>query len=394
MPADLASLVPGVAAYSNVTLDPSQPLRRQPYEAERPRPQPFMDSFDQSEIFYDVFRDHTGSHVYLLGPMALNLAPLVEQMEITGQPSGTRAKPRVFHAIQMLIARVTLPKGDDTLEIRFGDQTFSVPVQPNRSPEFADDRIIVAINKDNELDWIRDWARFYVREHGATAAVIYDNGSTRYSRAELSAALAEVEGLKRYLVIDWPFRYGSRDHGFTAHRFGENWARFAQPPMFTHFFRKYAMASRSFVSVDIDELVISRSRKSIFRSAERSLFGLRRFNRIWVLNMRDTEGLPHHADYAIRKKGMAAKDRGKKWAASPRRAYLASWRAQMWTHQVRGWLNLSGSSADFFGYHFRGISHAWNYDRSDNVPFDPALHVEDRLLRKVMNETFPERRQR
>lgn len=391
MAIDLLSTNPAIANHSLVALDAGRLLRREPYEAERTRASAFIKKFDDTSVFYDVFRDHTGRHVYLIGPMALNLEPLVAQMVITGVNSGQAAKPKVFHAIQMLIVRVTLPESDTELFLRLGDQEWIVPIQPNRSAALARDRIIFAINKDNLLEWMVDWARFYVREHGATAVVIYDNGSTQYSMAELSAALAGVEGLQKFLIIDWPFRYGMRDVGFAGHRFGEGWARFAQPPMFTHLFRKYGMAARSILSVDIDELVISRTRQSIFKSVERSLFGLRRFNRLWVLNMREGQGVPRHADYVVRKKGTAAKDRGKKWAVAPGRAFLASWRAQLWTHQVRGWLNLSGSSPEFFGYHFRGISHGWNYDRTDPGAFDPAIHVRDRLLSKALADHFPDR---
>ena len=70
-----------------------------------------------------------------------------------------------------------------------------MPIQPNRSAALRGDRVIFTINKDNDLAWIADWARFYVAEHGATAAVVYDNGSTDYIGRPLSGAtLAAVPG--------------------------------------------------------------------------------------------------------------------------------------------------------------------------------------------------------
>ena len=136
-------------------------------------------------------------------------------------------------------------------------------------------------------------------------------------------------------------------------------------------------------------------RKSVFKAVERAPFGLLRFNRVWVLNMRETQGLPRHSDYVVRKKGLQSRDRGKKWAVAPARAFLASWRAQLWTHYAKGWLNLAGSRADFYGYHFRGISHGWNYDRSDSgVQFDPKLHEKDHLIIDTFADVFGTTRQR
>jgi hypothetical protein len=394
MALDLAQADAHIAAASPALLDPARELRRIPLGPELERPQSFYDRFDDSAVFYDVFRDHTGRHVYLIGPMGLNLTPLIDALVITGHPSGTISKPRIHHGVQAEILRVTLPRSDTRLSFRFGDQNFIVPIQPNQSRHFRNDRVIFTINKDNDLAWIADWAKFYVGEHGATAAVIYDNGSTSYSLDELRVTLASVEGLSKFLVIPWPYKFGSMDDVFEGHRFGGNWPMFAQPPKFTQFFRKYAMEARSILNVDIDEFVMSPFRKSVFKAVERSPFGLLRFNRVWVLNSRTESGLPRHAHFFVRKKGTAARDRGKKWALAPRKAVFASWRAQPWTHFVKGWFNLSGSSAEFYGYHFIGISHSWYWDRTENIAFDPKLHVKDQLMLDTFADVFGTDRKR
>jgi hypothetical protein len=394
MATDLALAHPDIAVAAPVLLDPARPLRRIPLGPELDRPQSFHDRFDDDAVFYDVFRDHTGRHVYLIGPMALNLAPLIDNLEIFGHPSGTSARPRIHHGIQAEILRVTLPKGDTHLRFTFGEQPVEVAIQPNRSDAFRGDRIVFTINKDNDLAWIADWARFYVAEHGATAAVVYDNGSTGYSLDDLRTTLAAVPGLEKFLVIPWPYRFGSMDDVFTGHKFGGNWAMFAQPPKFTQFFRRYGMRARSILNADIDELVMSPFRRSVFKAVERSPFGLLRFNRMWVLNARAEDGVPRHAQFVIRKKGVAARDRGKKWAIAPGRAFFASWRAQPWTHQVRGWFNLSGSSGAFYGYHFIGISRSWYWDRTEQITFDPKLHVKDQLMIDTFADVYGTPRRR
>lgn len=388
MAIDLAQSEAGIAASSSVLLSEAGSLRRLPLAPELERPAGFFEHFDDRTLFYDVFRDHTGRHVYLIGPMALNLAPLLDTMTVQGLPSGTRATPKVHHGVQAEIVRVTLPPSDTRLALSLGEERFEVSIQPNRSTAFKGDRVIFTINKNNALDWIADWARFYVAEHGATTAVVYDNGSTDYAIEDLRATLAAVEGLQKFLVIPWPYRFGTMSDVFEGHKFGGKWAMFAQPPKFTQFFRKYAMQARSILNVDIDELVMSPFRQSIFKAVERSPFGLLRFNRVWVLNARDESGPPRHRQFVIRRKGIAARDRGKKWAMAPGRAFFASWRAQPWTHQVKGWLNLSGSSIRFYGYHFIGISRSWYWDRTEEIKFDPKLHIRDPLMIKTFADIF------
>lgn len=388
MAQDLAYLDPTLAQSSAVKLAGDQPLRRLPLGPDLERPQSFHDRFDAEHLFYDVFRDHTGRHVYLIGPMGLNLTPLIDAMTITGQQSGKTAKLRIHHGVQVTIVRVTLPAADTALQLTLGDQVFGAPIQPNASSALAGDRVIFTINKDNHLQWIADWARFYVREHGATTAIVYDNGSTEYTLDQLRQTLADVEGLKKFLVVPWRYPFGSMNDVFTRHKFGGHWAMMAQPPKYTQFFRRYAMRARSILNVDIDELVVSPNRKSIFKAVERSVFGLLRFNRVWVLNAREETDAPRHSQFVIRKKRLAARDPGKKWALAPGRAFLASWRAQPWTHQVKGWLNLSGSSIDFYGFHFMGISRSWYEDRTEKITFDPALHERDKLLIATFADVF------
>ncbi|WP_157959713.1 hypothetical protein [Devosia submarina] len=398
---DLAQADPQIAAASPALLDPARELRRVPLGPELDRPENFYERFDDCAVFYDIFRDHSGRHVYLIGPMGLNLTPLIETLVITGHPSGTISKPRIHHGVQAEILRVSLPPSDNRLSFRFADQHFILPIQPNRSRHLRGERVIFTINKDNDLAWIADWAKFYVREHGATAAVIYDNGSTTYSLDELRITLASVEGLGKFLVIPWPYKFGSMNDVFSSrgmggrwNRLGPNWGMFAQPPKFTQFFRKYAMEARSILNVDVDELVMSPFRKSVFKAVERSPFGLLRFNRVWVLNSRTETGPPRHDQFFIRKKGTAARDRGKKWALAPSRSFFASWRAQPWTHFVKGWLNLSGASADFYCYHFIGISRSWYWDRTESIGFDPKLHVKDKLMLDTFADVFGTDRKR
>ena len=59
---------------------------------------------------------------------------------------------------------------------------------------FAGRNCLMTLSRDNALDWIRDWAAFHVREHGADAVLFFDNGSTDYRPEEILAASPASRG--------------------------------------------------------------------------------------------------------------------------------------------------------------------------------------------------------
>lgn len=384
-----ASATPPEALSSPVLLDENQPLRRLPHTPELGTREGFAEKFDHRSLFYDVFRSRNGRHVYLIGPVAISLEPVLEELTVTGLQSGTKTKLQIHHALQAVICRVALPKQDQTIALEFAGQRHEVQIQPNHSDLFKGQRLLLSINKNNHLTWLKDWAEFYVKEHGATAILLYDNGSTLYTLDELRAAISSVEGIKTTLVVPWVHPFGMHNYEYRDKRNKGHWAYFAQPPMFTQALRKYGMQARSILNVDIDELVVSPFRRSIFKAAERSLWGTVKFNRLWIENIRaPSNQLPRHAEFFVRKKGWAAKNISKKWALDPSRAWLGGWKAQPWTHAINNWFSLAGARVDFYGYHVTPINTNWHWDRSVEIAFDPKIHETDKLLKRVLTEVY------
>ncbi|WP_216075142.1 hypothetical protein, partial [Acinetobacter baumannii] len=67
---------------------------------------------------------------------------------------------------------------------------------------------------------IQDWVRFSRDVHGADAVLIYDNGSTSYSLADLAGALGALDGIAVARVVSWPYKFGPQ--GFDAKRFWDS----------------------------------------------------------------------------------------------------------------------------------------------------------------------------
>jgi hypothetical protein len=378
-------------ATSPVVLASDGTTKRVPHTDELAKLPNIGEQFDTLNVFYDVFRSASGKHVFMLGPHPFNLEDDVHKMQVTALPSGKTVTPQVHVGDQALIVRAKVDPNDDRLAITFAGQDFTVKIQDNLSHLFANKRIVTTINKDNDLTWIRDWAHYYVAEHGADAFIVYDNGSTLYTQAQLRETLEAVAGAGNVLVLPWHYPFGVYGYVFNK---GRQWffAYFAQPVMLVHVFRKYAASSAALLNVDIDELALSPFGKSIFKSAERSLFGVIRFIRIELENIRaDTSHIPRHADYWVRKK-KGGIERGRKWVINPSRArWFGSWKTQPWTHRVYGWLNPHNTSTTFYGYHFLGVSTSWAFDRSKALKFDKKLHREDRLIKKALAKHFTAR---
>lgn len=377
------------AAFSFVSLDKGAPLRRLAHTPEHAALPGFDQKFDHFGLFYDVFRSASGRHVWLIGPVAINLEEYLRKTEVVGLQSGHHTRLQIHHGRDVVIARAKLPEADTHLRLSIDGQTHDVLIQPNRSDMFKGERVVTTISRNNRLEWIADWAKFYVKEHGATAFLFYDNNSDQYAPADVQRVLEKIPGVKKSLVIPWNFSFAVKDYDFRARFKRRSFAHFAQPVMFPHSFRKYAQTARSLLNVDIDELVISPFGKSVFSAAERSLFGYVKFNRIQIDNTRNPiESIPRHAHYVVRKKGRPARLILKKWALNPKRDWLGGWRAAPANHAIFHWFTLVGSSTDFYGYHFEAVSTSWDFDRSKQIPFDSKIHEIDPLLKRTLKRIF------
>jgi hypothetical protein len=171
---------------SSLVLPDDGRLRREPS-----RPLERRDgSFDALTLFYDAFRHPVDGTVLLVGPELRNLHAAVEQMEVTSTADGRRGTLNVID--QNRLARVTLAGLDGAERLRIAvvpGHSRDLAVQPNHADLFAGLRLLMTASKDNDLDWIAEWARFHRNAHGAEAVLFYDNGSSRYRLGDIAETL-------------------------------------------------------------------------------------------------------------------------------------------------------------------------------------------------------------
>jgi hypothetical protein len=388
---------------NSVFLPEDSKILRQPISPEIPRSDQFMAEFDQRGIFYSVFRDISGKRVWFLGPKLMNLGDTLLPISVEGCQSGKQVPMRFVKNVSACVGFVDLPNFDEEVRISLNGYCVNVKVGENFSSCFEHSRILYCINKDNKLQWIKDWAHFYVKEHRADTLVVFENNSENYSEKQIETELRKVTGLKNLLVIKWPFKFGALDaiaqkQGLPFH------IMFAQPVMHLELYLRYGQYSRSILNVDVDELVVSQSRKSIFEFVEQRLFGCVKFERFLIENLTEVAvANPSFADFVFRaKSNLGKQDRFKKWAFAPQKIMRRSKTALPRTHAVDGIMNPYGPKRDFKCYHFAGITcdwrreddsavkREWQHTRSNRLEFDQNQHVKDEFLAEVLHEVFDE----
>jgi hypothetical protein len=340
----------------------------------------YLDAFDASTIFYDAFRSFDGSSVVLLGPPLANLERVVVPTLMraaglgsssfvsrlrswSGKKLGSRAELRALDRHAQLWLKTAGGRID------LSDSPFRqrrIAVQPNEHARFAGKNVIVTMSRDNELAWIRDWARFHARAHGCNAVLLYDNGSTRYDVAELGAAIASVAGIDTAVVIHWPYKLGP-DGG--AHWMWDS--DYGQYGMLEHARHRFLPTAAAVLSADIDELVLTRDGASVFGLARKSATGHIRFAGPWIESASAEAPDPaarRHWHYCHIRDGPDALP---KWAVVPARCPP---RAQWRVHDIIGMAADAAASSVATLRHFKAINTNWKLERFKPEPLDPAHH--------------------
>lgn len=358
-------------ANSYAALSAGNALHRNLRSPGRQRPQAFVDAFDAKTLFYDCFWSVDGRRVLLAGPPPYGLD--YKSAVFTARPSGTHLTPRFYPSLSTMITALPAPEGTTAVDVEIAGEMFSLPVQPNSSAALAGKRLLFGINKNNDPAWLREWAEWHVRLHGTDAIVLFDNGSSRYSTAEIQETLAGVPGLTHIAVPSWPQKFGAVDPVLLANPY---WAHFLQISSMSVVLRRYGERAFGIINADIDELAGTRSGTSLYDVAHVSSGGLVVFRGTWVeaagAGTRHRDFTQHLSD------PKAAHSAQRKWALDPSRSWVRRLSVQPYWHWIEGraWFSKS-MPEDALYWHFKAINTNWKQART--APPDGAL-VRDELL--------------
>ena len=347
------------------------PLRRRHLVTPEQRDAAYHSGYDRTTLWYDAFwRDGA---VTIIAPPLMNLKRPVFGAAITldGRPARLR---RVARFQRYEILRIAAPRPPEEIVLRGRDWALKSGVAHAETERLAGKNVILTISRDNELDWIRDFALFHKKTQGAEAVLFIDNGSGEYA-PEAVAELLRSCGLQP-LVVTAPLPYGPVLEG-ARHKHA---AKFFRTAMLNVARLRFLPAARAVLNVDIDELVWSEG-KSVFDMAAESMIGFAPFAGRWRNPGPDAGQPPSHADHLWRRNIL--KDCPAKYAVAPGRlAGRLSWDV----HRLERLPFKDRFLRKDAGYwHCSGISTGWKYVQrltrrgGDGIDEHMARRLEDAL---------------
>lgn len=339
------------------------------------RDETFLQKYDFKSIFFDVYE--IDGAVELNGPPLLNLKTMLGRnpFTINGQ-----ALPSVSYKTFWKVQRTTMPveKHPQLIDIDCRLGQFKLKVQKNYRKALSDSRVLFSLSKNNDLEWIKSWAKFYVDAHGIDAIVFYDNGSDRYKLEDVGEVLDTIEGLKQVYLVSWPFPYGPRGG------VGIKWdSDFTQYCMIEHARRRFFQDAKSVTYADIDELVVCEDGMPLFDHLAASPKSAITYEGVWIESIRIKQDAPKNFwNYMYNDKRRAPCTR--KWTIDPKRL---SETAQIRVHGFG-----EGFEAEFISTirhrHFKALNFDWKNNRTPEVSFVDGVHTPDRTWVKIASAFF------
>ena len=368
--------------FSPVSLAENSPLRRRPKLPGRKRPAAFLADFEDRVLFYDAFRHADGHRALLVGPPPFNLAAALKVARFEALPSLARLSPRRHESLSAAIWEMAVPSGTSAIRLRLADETHDIPLRDNLAEKFAGRRILTTLNRDNDVEWIEEWARYHARHHGADAVVMFDNGSTRYKADAIAERLAGVPGLNDIVVNSWPQKFGPVDPAVQVNPY---WPRFLQIAALSVALRRFAPAAAGLMNCDIDEL-LAPGEGPVFDQLASSRFGLIRFKGRWVPPVA-APGAPSqrtHRHYPFRDPRRGRVSPGK-WCLDPKRGWVAG---DLGVHPYWHWIEGRPFAARFydrrrFFWHFEALNTGWKDARAKGEGLDAARLEVDEFLARI-----------
>lgn len=254
----------------------SSPVRRRHVRKPERWTEHYLERYDNTTFVYDCFYQPEKGCYVVTAPRFLNLWHyLKHRLFVNGQPFKGRIKRFTWQRCEQ--AEIYAPASAQ-LTIEAEDFTGTLPVRQTEQDRFAGLNVALAMNKNNKLEWIQDWALYHTHNHCLEGVCLFDNGSTDYSREELLNTLKALPGLKQVAVVHSPFPYGPVNKSKKL----EISPRFLQTSMFNLARRDLFNKARAILSVDIDELVVANGKTSVFDAAANSWLGAVSFRELRV----------------------------------------------------------------------------------------------------------------
>jgi len=353
------------------------------FKRQAPRPvslqeNDYLEKFDDSTLWYDAFLDD--DWVRLTAPPPMNL-----QQEIVAKLESSLNCPSeiTVHNLDR-VSHFLLPisvEAQNSFLINITNNQIELRPDSNKRSKYKDKTVLFSKSKNNDLQWISDWVQYYVSNHGVDAVLLYDNGSTEYSTAEVLEAIT-VKGVDVATVVSWPFKFGPQGgkwNGPTAAPWDSDFCEYG---IIEHARHKYLSDCATLIAHDIDELLVVEDNRSLSEHLAQTKSDYLKYSGIWVEDVRESlASAPTFKDYFIvSSKGSPTTT---KWVANPKNInHAIQWK----THGVAG---LRPEETPLLKHrHFKGITTNWKWQRAKSRTHPTRGEVIDYALASNMNSAY------
>ncbi|KZX15587.1 hypothetical protein [Methanobrevibacter filiformis] len=171
------------------------------------RQKDYVENYDYKTVFYDIF--YSENNVCMVGPNLRNLESIINIGKWSINGFLRRDEPKFKSMWKVDNVSFELNYGElsgnpvNQFGVSCGWLDCDGKIQPNESAIFSGKKVLVSINKNNNLACIKDWIIFYQRTHGIDAVLLYDNDSTEYTMYELLDVIKDIEGIDVGVVVPW-----------------------------------------------------------------------------------------------------------------------------------------------------------------------------------------------
>jgi len=357
------------------------PFRRKVLLPEEHKNADFERNYDYNTLAYDIFVDQTKNLITLVCPKLYNFEYYVRNG--CHQTSHEHLKIYAINKFRRHDEVYLKYKLDPHIfKFQYKDVCCSNDISQSDNLLFRKMNCATILSKDNALRWINDWVNFHIDHHNLEGLVFFDNESDEYSIQKLHDCLEAISGLKQFVVLAAPFRYGTFHKAKYVHR-----AKFLRAALLNVARKRFFAQAKAVLNIDIDELVAPLKGSNIFDETKKSLLGYRLFNGRWrhIANA-PTKGVRHADHIYLTENDLCS---ATKYCIDPQ-GILSS---RPWdVHRVlNGYLNKSLVSDKIFYYHCRQITTHWKYRRE---PAEENKLFTDEELQQAMLATFDKRPRR
>ena len=354
-----------------VNLPEGSELRREPPRPKASRQDNYDELFDYHMVFADVFVDR--GELVAVGAPPLNLEK--EILEASYRLDGRKIAPPIVEQRSLCAVYSFHEQANEgsVLEIEGLGGQLVTRVAGNQSPFFAGKDVLLALQKDNDLEWIAYWALHHSLVSGVNAILLYDNGSASYSVEDLQVTLEQVPGIDRVMVCssNCPFGPTGGPDGIWDSNYG-------QLVHYEHARRFALRESRSILVNDIDEIIGSGRAANVVNrllDSPQAAIGIPRVNVLNILR-------PGYGEDDVRAHnvyGYVRSARPKLHGKYAVKTQEMTESAQLNVHLIRNTRFEKIDEREFICGNFVGVSKTWRTGRFDtrrNVLLDDRIEAE------------------